>query len=714
MGRSRNCLDLLCRRATITHVIAVILFVLAGQELAAQASWTPVGPAGGDARAFAPVAGEPNHLYLGTTNSWVYESLDQGSTWHRLARLNAAEDLVVDSIIVDSAHASVIFAGGWNPNQSPGGLYVSRDGGRHWNAVEALRGQSIFSLAQSPSQANTIFAGTLDGVYRSADSGLSWTLISPAGSHEIHEVESLAVDPRDPDIVYAGTWHLPWKTEDGGKHWHNIKNGVIEDSDVFSMIIDPDKPHTVYLSACSGIYKSENAGELFHKIQGIPSTARRTRVLMQDPTNHDVVYAGTTEGLYKTVDAGKTFQRMTGPEVVVNDVYVDPADSNHVLLAIDRGGVLTSQDAGVTFRSSNEGFSGRRVEALLVDRNNPARLFAGVVNDKSYGGVFVSNNGGTSWDQIGEGPGGGLAGRDVFALAEAGDGTVVAGTNHGIFVLNLSNRSGDKNTQPTPTPPPDNSSVDRANDPDPSSGTPSSASDSPTWKPRNTIANTRMKVAVETHRGEHIDVEKRVADPTIELESRVNAIDVSGDVWLASTGFGLLTSRDQGASWQGAGGMGSGDYLSIAVRDGLMAASRADGVVLSTDSGLTWDPIGIPATLTRIHGVIFSADGTLWMGAREGLFFTHDRGKTWSWIGRLPFTDVDDLYYDAAMNKVLVCSRLSEQIYAIDPKTFTWKWWQTGYRIGLVRTAGQRVVAATLYDGIVVEPKADGTQTGQK
>ena len=139
-----------------------------------------------------------------------------------------------------------------------------------------------------------------------------------------------------------------------------------------------------------------------------------------------------------------------------------------------------------------------------------------------------------------------------------------------------------------------------------------------------------MKVAVETHRGEHIDVEKRVADPTIELESRVNAIDVSGDVWLASTGFGLLTSRDQGASWQGARVMGSGDYLSIAVRDGLMVASRPDGVVLSTDSGLTWDPIGIPATLTRIHGVIFSADGTLWMGAREGLFFTHDLGKTWT------------------------------------------------------------------------------------
>jgi hypothetical protein len=63
---------------------------------------------------------------------------------------------------------------------------------------------------------------------------------------------------------------------------------------------------------------------------------------------------------------------------------------------------------------------------------------------------------------------------------------------------------------------------------------------------------------------------------------------------------------------------------------------------------------------------------------------------------------------------VIVSSRSSDQIYAIDPKTMTWKWWQTGYRIGLVRTAGDRMVAASLYDGVLVEPKTGGIQTGQK
>ena len=48
---------------------------------------------------------------------------------------------------------------------------------------------------------------------------------------------------------------------------------------------------------------------------------------------------------------------MTDPDVVVNAVYVDPGDSNRVLLATDRGGVLMSDDGGATFTPSNQGIS---------------------------------------------------------------------------------------------------------------------------------------------------------------------------------------------------------------------------------------------------------------------------------------------------------------------------------------------------------------------
>ena len=394
--------------------------------------WTVVGPAGGDARAFASVPGQPQHLFLGTTNSWLYESIDEGATWHRLAKLDSGDGFVLDNIVVDSANPSTMYVGAWKDSDD-GGLWISHDAGHTWHEIDrSSRASRYKRLSQAPSDPHILFAGTLQGVFRSSDSGATWTQISPPGSHEIHEIESLAVDPGDPDIVYAGTWHLPWKTTDGGKTWHNIKEGIIEDSDVFSIIVDPEHTHTVYLSACSGIYKSENAGALFHKIQGIPSEARRTRVLMQDPENRQVVYAGTTEGLYKTENGGKTFERMTAPTWSSTTSMSTPATR----IACCWPPIAAACWSAATMRApplppSNQGISERKVAALLVDRNDPQRLYAGVVNDKSYGGVFRSVDGGAHWEQFGAG----LDGRDVFCLAETKDGAIVAGTSHGIFVL---------------------------------------------------------------------------------------------------------------------------------------------------------------------------------------------------------------------------------------------------------------------------------------
>ena len=639
--------------------------------MGSSAPWISVGPDGGDARAIAAVPGQPRHLYLGTTNSWVFESTDEGATWRRLSKLDSADDLVLDHILVDRDDPSLVYAAAWKFDRPDGGLWVSHDGGKSWKVVDGLRGQSIRAFAQAPSDPKTLFAGTLQGVYRSEDAGANWTLISPPGSREIHEVESLAIDPANTNIVYAGTWHLPWKTEDGGKNWENIKHGVIDDSDVFSIIVDPAKPNVVYASACSGIYKSETAGKLFHKIQGIPATARRTRVLRQDPVHREIVYAGTTEGLYKTIDGGKTFRRMTGPDVIVNDVYVDPSNPDRVLMATDRAGVLTSKDAGASFEPTNHGFSARKVEALLVDSGNSSRVLAGVVNDKTYGGVFVSADGGTEWKQLAEG----LDGRDVFVLAKAPDGTILAGTNSGIFGL----------------------------DPDATA-----------WKPKNTIANTIAKPTPEVIHGKHVTVEKKVKDTVRQLGSRVSALDLSGDAWVAASNSGLFTSKDKGATWQGGPVMGAGDYLSVTAHGAIMAAARPNGVVLSNDAGQTWWPMGLPTALTRIHRVAFSSEGTLWLGAREGVYFTTDKGKTWMWVHRLPLVGVDDLFYDARLNKVLVSSRAGDFVYAIDPKTLDWKWWQTGYRLSLVRATGTQLLAASIDDGVLVEPSPAGIQSGQK
>jgi len=697
MNRSRSFSFNLRQPSNSVRLFFLLLCLSSIPASHAQDAFTIAGPDGGDARAFASVPGEPNHLYLGTTNSWLYESLDKGATWHRLAKLDRGDGFVLDNIVVDSAHPSTLYVGTWK-NTDDGGFWTSHDAGRTWKEAPLFKGQPVQALVQAPSDPHILFAGTLKGVYRSNDSGVTWAQISPPGSHEIHEIESLAVDPRNPEIVYAGTWHLPWKTTDGGKTWRNIKQGIIEDSDVFSIIVDPEHPRVVYLSACSGIYKSENGGLLFHKIQGIPSEARRTRVLMQDPENLQTVYAGTTEGLYKTVNAGKTFERMTDSDVVVNDVYVDPANSNRVLLATDRGGVLASNDAGVTFTPANQGISERKIAALLVDRNDAQRLYAGVVNDKQFGGVFRSGDGGAHWQQLADG----LDGRDVFALAQTKDGAIVAGTSHGIFVL------GDA---PTVADPPSSNTAppSSGSDPAPAAGSPSGTA--LTWQPRSVIANTLLKTATEKLDGANVNVEKQVTAPVIQLQSLVNALDVSGDVWIAASNFGLLTSHDQGATWQGGPVMGQGNYLSVTAHGNDIVAARDSSVVISKDAGQSWWPLGLPTMLTHIHRVAFSPDGTLWLGAREGVYFTRDLGKTWMWIQRLPINDVDDLSYDPVSKRILASSRASDQIYAIDPETMTWVWWQTGYQIALIRVAGDRLVAASLDDGVLLGPKVPPAPT---
>jgi photosystem II stability/assembly factor-like uncharacterized protein len=322
--------------------------------------WKTVGPYGGDARSFAysPVA--PSHILLGTTNSWIYQTAD-GTQWTRLSKISTSNRLVLDHILFDSSNPKRIVVGAWMLDRPDGGIFISPDEGHHWSSVSDMQGQSVRALAQSASDPNIFVAGTLKGVYRSVDGGLHWTLISPPGSTELHEVESIAIDPANPQDIYAGTWHLPWKTLDGGKTWQNIKQGLIDDSDVFSIIVDPHSPSTVYASACSGIYKSVDAGNLFHKIQGIPSTARRTRVLKQDPNDPNIVYAGTTEGLYRTTDAGTKWSLMTPKDIIINDIYVDPTNSQHILMATDRSGVLVSGDGGKSFHDSNTGFAQRQL-----------------------------------------------------------------------------------------------------------------------------------------------------------------------------------------------------------------------------------------------------------------------------------------------------------------------------------------------------------------
>ena len=649
--------------------LSALLVLSFAFEIAASASptapWEPVGPAGGDARSFAGDPSNPKHVYMGTLDSWIYESQDGGTTWKRLAKLGKSENLVLDNIVVDGADPKTILVGAWILSHPEGSLFISHDGGATWSTVSDMEGQSIRALVQAPSNPKIFVAGTLKGVYRSDDSGAHWKQISQPNSNELHEVESIAIDPADPDTIYAGTWHLPWKTTDSGATWHNIKQGVIDDSDVFSIIIDPKMPKVVYASACSGIYKSENGGELFRKQQGIPNTARRTRVLMQDPVNRDIVFAGTTEGLYQTTNAGQSWQRLTGPDVIINDVYVDPSNDKHVLLATDRGGVLLSENGGASFVAANTGFSQRQVETLLVDSRNPSTIYAGVLNDKTYGGVFVSEDGGASWNQRSNG----LEGRDVFTLQQAPNGTIYAGTNHGILSL------GDTG-----------------------------------WDVRGKIVNTKEEETTVVEKKKRVKVTKTVTLPPVMLDSRVTGLDVSGPTWYAATTSGVYTSVNQGGSWQGGPVLGHSDFVRVASNGDMAYAAGRSFIVSSQDGGKTWQPAAVPSDIHVLRFLVTAPDGSVWIGSRDGVFYSDDHAQNWQELASLPFNDVDGLDFNREFNRLIATSANNTMMMAIDPVKKDLKWWDIGWNVHTVHSSGGRLVAASLFDGVVLQPKSSGME----
>jgi len=229
-----------------------------------------IGPDGGDVRSLAYDPQNPDRVLLGTSSGQIFESRDRGVSWTRFAHLGSGPDYVLDHIVFDPSDSRKLYVAAWSIERESGELFRSHNAGKSFESLSGMKGKSIRSFAMAPSNSKILVAGALDGVFRSEDGGDHWTRISPEGHKDIKNIESIAIDPKNADLIYAGTWHLAWKTEDGGEKWHQIKNGVIDDSDVFSIIVDPTQPSTVYLSACSGIYKSTASGELFHKAQGIP------------------------------------------------------------------------------------------------------------------------------------------------------------------------------------------------------------------------------------------------------------------------------------------------------------------------------------------------------------------------------------------------------------------------------------------------------------
>jgi photosystem II stability/assembly factor-like uncharacterized protein len=341
---------------------------------------------------------DPNRFYFGTLDGQIYTSTDGARNWTLLANFNRPR-LFVDHIIVDPRNPRTLYVA-THRHKEAGGFFKSTDGGVTWRESPELRNEALHSMTQSESDPNVLLVGTISGIFRSNDAGETWFALPTKSTPGLIDVESLAIDPRNGNTIYAGTWYLPYKSTDGGQSWRIIKNGIIDDSDIFAIDIDPRNSSHIIASACSGIYETHDAGDKWQKVQGIPSQSRRTRAILQHPSIPGLVFAGTTEGFWRSASGGSNNSWMvtTSRQLEINSIAVHPRNPNMIFIGTNNYGVMVSTDAGKNFVPSNNGFSGRFVNTILPDRENSARIYATTINTTTGGGFFfVSTDGGSSW-----------------------------------------------------------------------------------------------------------------------------------------------------------------------------------------------------------------------------------------------------------------------------------------------------------------------------
>jgi photosystem II stability/assembly factor-like uncharacterized protein len=613
-------------------VVAVSGLFFLTRSLYAQ-TWRPIGPPGGDVRTLVAAPSDARILFLGTTDGHIFGSRDGAEHWELLGRVGETHDNVITSILVDERNPRTVFAGTWTLSNRGGAIYRSDDGGHLWRAI-GLQGQTVRALAQSASKPNLLFAGTLDGVYRSHDFGRSWERISPANHDELRNFDSLAVDPLDPNVIYAGTYHLPWKTTDGGRNWAPIHTGMIDDSDVMSVWIDQSNPAHVLSSACSGIYQSQNGGANWTKIRGIAGSAHRTHLIRLDPSDSQTVYAGTTQGLWRSANAGAAWRRLTPGDWSITGIVIDPKDPQRLVLGTERGGVELSEDGGRTFRAANEGFNHRQIVDLAVDPQRPERAI--VVLTNSMDAVLATRDGGNSWTPLGPGLD---AAKIRHVYAAPGDGFWASLASGGLLHYDEAGRAwlpvvfaiASEQAAPCSSP----------------AGLKKSAH--PLRQQRKTRKKSVAPVANggcnETHAAQSKRTVRTARTRTSHRTSAplaqpiVNDLVFSRNAWYAATDAGLFVSRNRGAAWSlvatGTSAKQPFRAVGFAPDGGTLWAVGAAGLAASHDSGKSWKWTSAPLPQKGSLRLRAVDDSTLLAATTDGLFVSHDAGASWQ-QARLP------------------------------------------------------------------------------
>ncbi len=556
-----------------------------------------------------------------------------------------------------------------------GGLHKSADGGANWtasnNGLGDLKVKSGFvgntGTSTSPnmdSTTYTVFAGTSGGVFRSLDSGASFTALN-AGLNCTYVNALTGLGTR----LLAGT----------------------------------------DCQTSSGVYYSD-AGAAWTLATGLPPDTRVNSITRINPTVPtgataiDYLLANTDSGIYKSTDSGAAWTALTsspsglnGPNVYnVGFSYLATASTPLLLIAtVEGSGIFTSANEGATWVASNSGLpdnprplggsSGELKTPNIrwvsvdghgvyqsTDRAATWTLFAGqavlpsarsvfrtgaapnfVYYAATLAGPFKSTDNGQTWQKGGPGLAGGMTSNTAFDST----GKWYAGAADGVYQLvnNLWSKLPSLSSMAS------GHVLVRG---DAVYATTSSAGvfkfDGTTWQALNTGLPANLVYRNPSLRGDSTN---------------------AAGLYLGLYGDGFYYSANDGGNWAARNNGLTGDALQIhnmSAAGALVYISTKGGVYKSTDSGLNWSFVFAPknadgqnlaasrvfvdqTTPSTVYAAVFNTNAVGVSIASNGVWKTTDSGVNWTQLPGMAGKKVRDIrIVGSGIDKALVASAWDE------------------------------------------------------
>ncbi|MGE5057291.1 MAG: WD40/YVTN/BNR-like repeat-containing protein [Acidobacteriota bacterium] len=262
----------------------------------------------------------------------------------------------------------------------------------HWRMIGPFRGGRTRAAAGVPSQRNVFYMGQVNGgVWKSEDYGRTWNPIFD--KEPTQSIGAIAVATSDPNIVYVSS----------GEGLHR-----------------PD------LSVGDGIYKSTDAGKTWTHLPGLRD-GQQIPALAIDPRDPNKVFAAVLghpygpsqeRGIYRSTDGGQNWQRVIAKDENTggSDVEIDPSNPDVMYASMwearegpwednnvfngPGGGLFKSNDGGSTWHQLSNGLPKDLSQIYVaVAPSDPRRLYATLATASGKLNVYRSDDAGDSWAQ---------------------------------------------------------------------------------------------------------------------------------------------------------------------------------------------------------------------------------------------------------------------------------------------------------------------------